>query len=111
MQSGTNGPSGAGYVSRRRNAFTVLRFCNSQQANSFKDRQEDIPYIALSVSSPRWGSLPMDLTDDFCPPRPDTADELHAAVGLRVVVCRSYKQLGFLNLMSALACILRRLIY
>ena len=57
------------------------------------------------MSSPRRGSLPMDLTDDFCPPRP----ELHAAFCLRVVVSRSYGQLGSPNLMSALACTSRRL--
>jgi hypothetical protein len=51
----------------------------------------------------------MDLTDDFCPQRPDIAAELHAAVSLSVVVYRSYRKLESLNLMSALACTSRRL--
>ena len=52
----------------------------------------------------------MDLTDDFCPLRCDTAAELHVAFGL-LVVSRSYGQLGSLHLMSTLARTQKRLMY
>jgi hypothetical protein len=57
MQSRTNAPRGARYVLAAGGMLSL--HCDSaigtKQKNSFKDRQNDIPYIALSVSTPRRG--------------------------------------------------------